>query len=129
MKNVSMLASLCFRGIKESFLHRIVTCNGKWILYNNRKRLASWLDKDETPKHSPKPNIHQNKLMVTAWWNSHSLIYYSFIEPGQSIAVGTYCKQLDNMIKNRGEKQLRLVNRDRLIFLHDNARPHTASRM
>ena len=33
------------------------------------------------------------------------------------------------MKKNLAEKKPRLVNRDRPILLHDNARPHTASRM
>ena len=28
------------------------------------------LDKDEAPKHSPKPNIHKKKLMVTAWYGA-----------------------------------------------------------
>ena len=64
MKNVLMLAFLYFRGIKESCfcivsLH--VMKDGSY--YDDRKRLASWLDKDEAPK----PNIHQKKLMVTAW--------------------------------------------------------------
>ena len=42
----------------KPFLHCIVTCDEKWILYDNRKRSTSWLDKDKAPKHSPKPNIH-----------------------------------------------------------------------
>ena len=46
----------------------IVIFDEKWILYDNLKRSASWLDKDKSPKHSTKPNIHQMKLMVTACW-------------------------------------------------------------
>ena len=82
--------------------------------------VSFFLGKDEVSKHSPKPNIHQKKLMVTAWW--------SFMKPSQSITAETYCNQLDNMIKNLTEKQPRLVNRDRLILLHNIARPHTANR-
>ena len=58
----------CFlvsRNKEEPFLHPIVTFGEKWILYDNRKRSASWLDKVKAPKHSPKLNIHQKKLMVT----------------------------------------------------------------
>ena len=66
--------------------------------------------------------------MVTVWWSSHGLIHYSFRKPGQSIAAESYCNQLDNTIKNLAEKQPRLVNRDKTIPLHDNARPHTANR-
>ena len=110
---------------EEHFLCRIVTCDEKLILYDNRKHSESWLDTDEAQKYSPKPNIHQKKLMVTVGWSSHSLINYSFIKTGQSITTETYCNQLDNIIKNLAEKQPRLVKRDRPILLHDNARPHT----
>ena len=65
--------------------------------------------------------------MATAWCSSHGLIYYSFIKPGQSITAETCYNQLDSVIKNLAEKQPRLVNRDRPILLHDNARPHTAN--
>ena len=48
----------------EPFLHLIVLWEEKWILNDNRKRSAQWLEKDETPKHSSKPDISGNKLMV-----------------------------------------------------------------
>ena len=34
----------------EPFLYRIVTCDKKWILYDNRKCSENWLDKDEALK-------------------------------------------------------------------------------
>ena len=46
------------------FLNRIVTC-AKWILYDNQQWPAQWLDWEEAPKHFPKPNLHQEKVMVT----------------------------------------------------------------
>ena len=66
-KRFNACVSLLSRNKEEYFLHRIFTCDEKWILYDNRKRSANWLDKDETRKHSPKPNIHQKKFMVTTW--------------------------------------------------------------
>ena len=120
--------SLLSQNKGEPSVHHIVTCDEKWNLYDNRKRSASWIDKDEARKHSPKPNIHQKKLMVTAWQSSHVLIYYSFIKSGQSITAETCCIQLDIIIKNLAEKQPSLVNRDRPILLQDNARLNTANR-
>jgi histone-lysine N-methyltransferase SETMAR len=38
----------------EPFINRIITCDEKWILYDNRKRSAQWLNADERPKHHPK---------------------------------------------------------------------------
>ena len=114
-KRLDACVSLLSRNKGESFIYRIVAYDEKWILYDNRKRLASWLDKNEAPKYSLKPNTHKKKFMVTAWWSSHSLIHYSFMKPGQSITAEVYCNQLDNMIKNLAKKQPGLVNKDRPI--------------
>ncbi|UYV83441.1 hypothetical protein LAZ67_23001026 [Cordylochernes scorpioides] len=42
----------------EPFLDHIVTCDEKWILYDNWRRSAQWLDRDAAPKHFPKPKLH-----------------------------------------------------------------------
>ena len=60
-----------------SFLDRIVTCDEKWVLYNNRKRSARWLNNDEAPKHMPKSQIHQRKVLLTVWWGAHGIIMYT----------------------------------------------------
>ena len=120
--------SLLSRNREKPFLPQIVTCDEKLILYDNRKRSARLWDKDQVPKYKPKPNIHQKKRMVTAWWSSHGLIHCSFIKLGQSITTETYCNQLDIMMKNLSEKQSKLVNKDMVMLLHDNACPHTANR-
>ena len=127
-KRFDACVSLLSLNKEELFLHHMVIYNEKCIIYDNRKGSASWLNNVEASKHSPKPNIHQKKLMVTAWWRSHGLIYYSFTKASRSITAETYCNQLDNMMKNLAEKQPKLVNWDRSIFLHDNARPNTANR-
>ena len=103
IKRFDACVFLFFRNKEEPFLYRNITCDEKWILYDNRKYSASWLDKDEALKHRLKPKIHQKKPIVTAWWSSHGLIH-------------------KGMMKSLTEKQPRLVNRDRPILLHDNAR-------
>ena len=45
----------------EPFLDWIVTCNEKWILYDNWQRSAQWLDQEEAPKHFPRPNLYQKR--------------------------------------------------------------------
>ncbi|XP_039309205.1 histone-lysine N-methyltransferase SETMAR-like [Solenopsis invicta] len=111
--------SLLSRQKGEPFLHRIITYNEKSILLDNRKRTAQ-LDKDEVPK----PNIHQQKLMVSVWWSSDGVIHYNFTKPGESITEdNAYCKQLDKMMKKLAIKQPRLTNRDRPILLQDNDQP------
>ncbi|GAU89841.1 hypothetical protein RvY_02343 [Ramazzottius varieornatus] len=62
---VDVCLSLLNRSRNEPFLHRIVTCDEKWILYNNRKRKKVILSPGEVPKTIPKPEPHQRKIMVT----------------------------------------------------------------
>ncbi|XP_036362190.1 histone-lysine N-methyltransferase SETMAR-like [Octopus sinensis] len=64
-RHFEVLPSLILRNKNDSFLDQIVACNKKWILYDNQKRSAQWLDADEAPQHFPKPKLHQKKVMVT----------------------------------------------------------------
>jgi [histone H3]-lysine36 N-dimethyltransferase SETMAR len=118
--------SLLSRNKADPFLHRIVTCDEKWIMYDNQKRSSQWLDPDEPPKHCPKRKVHQKKLMVTVWWSSYGVIHYDFMVPGTSITSDVYCSQLDDMMEKLAIKQPKMFNRLTPILLHDNARPHSA---
>ena len=40
------------------FLDQLVTCDQKWILYDNWRQPAQRLDRED-PKHFPKSNLHQ----------------------------------------------------------------------
>lgn len=111
---------------KASFLNRIVTCDEKWVLYDNRKRSGSWLDADQPPEKSAKPDLHPKKVMVTVWWGINGIIHYSFLKRGETINAERYCRQLEAMHTKLIEKQPALVNRHGVILLHDNARPHVS---
>ena len=81
----------------ESFFNRIMTRNKKWTLYNNWKQLVQWLDQEEAPKHFPKPNLHQEKVLVTVWWSAACLIHYSFLNPNKTIPSEKYAQQINEM--------------------------------
>ena len=123
---MEICSSLLSRNRSDPFLHRIVTCDEKWILYDNRRRSAQWLDADEPPKHMPKPSLHPKKVMVTVWWSTAGVIHYSFLAPGETINAQKYCAQLEEMHQKLSIQRPRLVNRDGVILLHDNARPHVS---
>ena len=40
-------------------------CYIKWILYNDRRQLAQWLDREKSPECFSKSNLHHKKVMVT----------------------------------------------------------------
>ena len=90
-------SSLILCNNKEPFLDQIVTCNEKWLSYNNRRSPAQWLDWKEAPKHFLKPNLHQKKVMVTVWWSVAGLIHYSFLNPGKTITSEKYTQQINEM--------------------------------
>ncbi|KAF2349002.1 Transposase type 1 [Trinorchestia longiramus] len=78
LRRFEVCSMLSLRNTNDPFLDRIVTCDEKWVLYDNRKRSGQWLDRDEPPKHFPKPMLHQKKIMVTVWWSAIGVIHYSF---------------------------------------------------
>ena len=119
-------SALLLRNKNDPFLDRIVTCDEKWILYDNWRRSAQWLDRGEAPKHFPKPELHQKKVMVTIWWSTAGLIHYNFLNPGETITAEKYCQQIDEMHQKLRQQQPALVNRKGPILLHDNARPHVS---
>lgn len=86
------------------------------------------MDKDESPKHSSKRDIHQKKLMVCVWWCGSGVIHYSFMKPGETITADVYCRELDEMMRKLTIKYPRMVNRISPLLLHDNARPHSAQK-
>ena len=51
-------SSLLLRNQNDPFLVRIVKCDEKWILYDNRRRSGQWLDTDEPPRHFPLAKTH-----------------------------------------------------------------------
>ena len=64
--------------------------NEKWILSNNWRWPAQWLNQEEVLKHFPKPNLHQKKVIVTVRWCAASLIHYSFLNPSEVINSEKY---------------------------------------
>ena len=52
--------SLILYSTNAAFLDQIVTCDEKWIFYDNWQQPAQGLDW-ESPKHCPKPNLHPLK--------------------------------------------------------------------
>ena len=93
-------------------------CNEKWILYG---QLGQWLDQEEDPKHFPKPNLHQNKVMVTVWWSAADLTHYSFLNPGETITSEKYVQQINEMHQKLQHLQPAWVNRMGPTLLQDNA--------
>lgn len=118
------MAGILIRGAKNSgFFDSIVTSDEKWIQYDNTTRKRQWLHPGETPKPTPKPDIHGKKVMLCVWWNSKGLVYFEVLDSGQTVTADLYQGQLDRVnqaLRRQG------VDTASTKFLHDNARPHVA---
>jgi len=65
--------------------------------------------------------------MLYIWWDQKSLVYYELLKPGDSITDDRYRLQLIRLSRALREKRLKYEQRhDKVILLHDNARPHVA---
>ena len=105
----------------KPLLDQIVICDKKWILYENWRQPAKWLDQDETPKNFPKQMCTKkpSRSLVSCCWSDH----YSFLNPSETIS-SEYSQQIDEMQLQRWQPAL--VNRKGPIFMHDNAWLHVA---
>lgn len=112
---MQICSSLIIRNKIDPFLSRIITCDEKWIVYNNRRRSAQWLDATEKPKHMPKPSLHPKKTMITVWWSAVGLIHYSFLKSGETITAQSYCQEIEAMHAKLLQKQPALANRKNFL--------------
>ena len=112
-----MASSLLQRNKITPFLDRVVTCDEKWIFYDNRRGLAQWLDRDKAPHHFPNPKNYQKHIMVTVWWFAAGLIHYSYLNPGEAITTEKYCEQIDEMHQKIRCKCFAFINRKGPILL------------
>ena len=72
-------------------MDRTVTCNEKRIMQDNWQQPAQWLDWEVAPKHFPKPNLHQRKVLATVRWSAASLIDDRISEPLQKHYIREVC--------------------------------------
>ncbi|GBO03649.1 Histone-lysine N-methyltransferase SETMAR [Araneus ventricosus] len=115
-----MCSALLLCENSDTSFDRIGTCDKKWIEYNSRQRSAQCLDRDKSPKHFPKPKLHQRKTMVTVWYSSTGLIHFNFLNSGKTIAAEKYYQEIYEMNSKLQHMRSVLVNRKGPILLHNN---------
>jgi histone-lysine N-methyltransferase SETMAR len=75
---------------------------------------------------STKKKSFGKKVMLSVWWNSEGMVHFEMIPNGRSITAALYCQQLDRVQESLRLNYPALVNRNQVVFLQNNAKPHTA---
>jgi len=116
---------LLARHKRKGFLHRIVSGDEKWSTTITQRRGNRG---DHASTSIAKPNIHGKKLMLCIWWDQLGVVYYELLQPNETITGALYRIQLMRLSRALKEKRAHYYSgHDKIIFLHDNARPHGAA--
>ena len=112
-----------------------VFCIGLWLEMRSgystttsrrKNTMLSLVNRCHRPQHQHHGfNLHDSKIMLCIWWDQKLLVYYELLKPGDSITGDRYRLQLIRLSRALREKRLEYEQRhDKVILLHDNARPH-----
>ena len=91
-------------------------------MWNGRDRGASEMNHHQHTKGQSSTKEGD----VCIWWDWKGVLYYELLPENQMINSNKYCSQLDQLKAALDEKCPELVNRKRIIFHQDNARPHVS---
>jgi len=109
---------------KKDFLHKIITGDEKWILYDNPKRRKSWLT-GQPSTSTPKPNIQEDFALYLV--GLERCIVLRVVTTVETITADRYQQQLINLSDALKEKRpVTGQGRRKVILLHDNIRSYVA---
>lgn len=122
--------SLLTRFKRSDFLHRIITGDEKWILYDNHKRRKLWADFDVPSTSTEKSNSYVKKILLCMWWDVQGVVYYELLDTDQAISEERYQQQLIHLNKALEQKRPYIGQGTRQVILQqDNVRPHAIKAM
>ena len=115
----------------DSLLDRVVTGDETWVKHvtcETKKQSMEW-GHTSSPKRPRKclQTLSARKIMATVFWDREGVLLVDFLVRGSTINSERYCetlKKLRRAIQNKSRGKLS----SKVLFFHDNARPHTAIR-
>jgi len=80
---------------KKDFLHKIITGDEKWILYDNPKHRKSWVDPRPWVNHRHRrQNSMPRRFCSVSDGQVYYVLYYELLQPGEIITADRYQQQL-----------------------------------
>ena len=114
---------LLARHNRSPFLQFILTGDESWVYYENPTQKKFWLSPNTSVPNQAKRNLHAKKALLCVWWDQRGIVHYELLPEGQTVNADRYSAQLRRVNAAIQQKRAR---RDRIILLHDNAKPHVA---
>ena len=112
----------------NDFLDRIITCDETWVHHINpeTKRASMQWKHTESPRvRKFKQVLSANKMLACVFWDSRGILLVDFIPSGSTVNSEVYCNQLKKLRRAVQNKRRGLLTAG-VVFLQDNARPHTS---
>jgi len=82
---------------------------------------------DHQRRRNSRLNLPKGKVMLTLFWDSKGPILEDYLEKGRTINSARYSDLLANNLKPAVHTKRRGLWSKKVLLLHDNAHPHTAS--
>ncbi|GFV16023.1 histone-lysine N-methyltransferase SETMAR [Trichonephila clavipes] len=115
----------------EDFLSQIVTGDETWVSYDtpeSKRHSMEWRHTSSPTRVKPKHNLTPRKIMRTVFWDSKGILLIDFLPRGQTNNAAVYGETLRKLRHTIQNKRRGFLSKG-VVFLHDNARPHTANVM
>ncbi|GFU53497.1 histone-lysine N-methyltransferase SETMAR [Trichonephila clavipes] len=117
--------------IKENrgvdFLSQIVTGDETCVSYDtpeSKRQSMEWRHTSSPTRVKAKHILTPRKIMCTVFWHSKGILLIYFLPRGQTINAAGYCETLRKLRRAIQNKRRGFLSKG-VVFLHDNARPHT----
>lgn len=120
--------TLLEKNTHNPFLKNLMTSDESYILYETPHRRNEWSLVGSKPGYFAKAGLHPKKVMLCIWWDSEGVIYREFLPPNKTVDSDKYCEQLLEVRKALIKKRPAIINRSKVVFQHDNARPHVSKK-
>lgn len=127
-RRVDVCRQLLLNPNDQRWIKRIVTCDEKWVYYDNPDKRNQWLDPGQVAEPVAKRERFSQKAMLCVWWNYEGVVHFELVPNNRAINAELYSAQLDRMHSALAKKYPSLVNRKRVLLQQDNAAPHSARR-
>ena len=123
---VELAQQLLERLQQQPFLHRIITCDESWVLYDNRAVESQWLAKGQVAQASPK-TLWPKKQLLCVWWGVGGVVHWELLPIGGTVNAKVYCQQLQRVHDRLRRPPYTTLSRMGIILQHDGAAPHRAN--